>query len=76
MTPAGKEESASLADLFEGRRQLCIYHFMFDPSWEAGCPHCSRVGNSIPALEHMHNRSTSQGVVSRAPVVMIMAHKE
>lgn len=76
MTPDGKEETVHLSDLFEGRRQLVIYHFMFDPSWEAGCPMCSAVGDSIPPLEHLNERSISLVVVSRAPMEKITAYKK
>ena len=77
MTPdGGKEESVGLPDLFEGRQQLLIYHFMFDPSWEAGCSHCSLVGDSIPPLEHLNQHATSFVVVSRAPIEKIMAYKK
>jgi predicted dithiol-disulfide oxidoreductase (DUF899 family) len=75
MTADGKEESVDLADLFEDRQQLIIYHFMFDPSWDAGCTMCSLLADAIAPPEHLHNRSTSLVVVSRAPVEKIMAYK-
>jgi predicted dithiol-disulfide oxidoreductase (DUF899 family) len=63
--PGGK---ASLLDLFEGRRQLIIYHFMFDPDWEEGCKGCSMLVDNIGHLAHLHARDTSLAVVSRAPL--------
>lgn len=59
-----------LLDLFEGRRQLIIYHFMFDPDWEEGCPSCTAGTDEIaPGLiEHLHVRDTSYALVSRAPL--------
>jgi len=62
--PAGK---ASLLDLFEGRRQLVVYHFMFDPGWVEGCPSCSLVADNFGHLAHLHARRTSLAAVSRAP---------
>jgi predicted dithiol-disulfide oxidoreductase (DUF899 family) len=62
--PAGK---ASLLDLFARRRQLVVYHFMFDPGWDEGCPSCSLVADNFGHLAHLHARRTSLAVVSRAP---------
>lgn len=76
LTAEGTQESVTLPDLFEGRRQLIIYHFMFDPTWDGGCTSCSGLGDSIPPLEHLHARSTSLVVVSRAPIEKIAAYKE
>lgn len=72
---SGEETRLTLADLFEGRRQLVIYHFMFDPSWDTGCSSCSMLADSIPPLEHLHSRSTSFAVVSRAPIDKIERFK-
>lgn len=67
--PAGR---ATLLDLFDGRRQLIVYHFMFAPGvhgWpEAGCDGCSMVVDSIAHLAHLHARDTSLVLVSRAPL--------
>jgi predicted dithiol-disulfide oxidoreductase (DUF899 family) len=71
--PAGK---ASLRDLFEGRRQLIVYHFMFDPSWDEGCPHCSFLVDNIGHLAHLHARDTSLALVSRAPLTKIEPFKK
>src|ERR671914_2699011 len=75
--PTGK---ASLLDLFDGRRQLIIYHFMFAPGvdgWpEAGCPGCSFFVDQIGHLSHLHARDTSFALVSRAPLANIQVYKE
>jgi predicted dithiol-disulfide oxidoreductase (DUF899 family) len=72
--PSGK---ASLVDLFEGRRQLIVQHFMFDPSWEEGCPSCSWAADEISAgrLEHLRDGNTTFAAVSRAPIDKIEAYK-
>lgn len=68
-----------LVDLFDGRRQLILYHFMFAPGvdgWpEAGCPGCSFVVDHIGHLAHLHARNTSLVLVSRAPVANIKRYK-
>ena len=71
---------ASLLDLFDGRRQLIVRHFMFDPSWDEGCPSCSAGIDEISdgLLEHLHTRDTTFVVVSRAPLAKLekwKAHK-
>jgi predicted dithiol-disulfide oxidoreductase (DUF899 family) len=70
--PAGP---VRLADLFEGRRQLIVYHFMFDPSWDEGCRSCSFVADNIGHLSHLHARDTSLVLVSRAPLAKLEAFK-
>jgi predicted dithiol-disulfide oxidoreductase (DUF899 family) len=71
--PAGK---AGLLDLFDGRRQLLVHHFMFDPSWEEGCPTCSFAADHIgDHLEHLHARDTSLVAISRAPIDKLEAYK-
>src|SRR4029453_15048709 len=66
---AGPEGKVSLLDLFEGRRQLIVYHFMFAPGvdgWpKAGCPGCSFFADQIGHLAHLHARDTSFALVSR-----------
>jgi predicted dithiol-disulfide oxidoreductase (DUF899 family) len=66
--PAGK---ASLLDMFEGRRQLIVQHFMFDPAWDEGCPFCSYQADSVGNLAHLHARNTTFAAVSRAPISKI-----
>ena len=76
----GPEGKASLLDLFAGRRQLILYHFMFAPDvdgWpEAGCEGCSMVVDNVGHLAHLHARDTSFVLVSRAPVAPIEAYRE
>jgi predicted dithiol-disulfide oxidoreductase (DUF899 family) len=71
--PAGK---VSLVDLFEGRRQLLLYHFMFGPNRDAGCTGCSMVLDQICPLPHLHARDTSFAAVSRAPIEKISAYRK
>ena len=76
----GPDGKASLLDLFDGRRQLIVYHFMFAPGvdgWPAaGCPGCSFVVDHIGHLAHLHARDTSFVLVSRAPLANIERYKE
>jgi predicted dithiol-disulfide oxidoreductase (DUF899 family) len=73
----GPDGKASLLDMFEGRQQLMIQHFMFDPSWEDGCPSCTAGADEISAglLEHLHTRDTTLAAVSRAPIDKIERYK-
>jgi predicted dithiol-disulfide oxidoreductase (DUF899 family) len=72
----GPDGHPSLRDLFDGRRQLIVYHFMFDPSWDEGCKHCSHFAdNFVGCLVHLHARDTSFVGVSRAPIHKIEAFK-
>jgi len=71
----GPEGEASLLDLFEGRRQLVVQHFMFDPEWEDGCPSCTYALDDLGHLPHLHEKDTSFAVVSRAPIQKIEAYK-
>jgi predicted dithiol-disulfide oxidoreductase (DUF899 family) len=72
----GPDGTVSLPDLFEGRRQLLLYHFMFGPNQEAGCDGCSMVLDQIPHLAHLHARDTSFAAVSRAPLAKIEAYRQ
>ncbi|MCV9966498.1 thioredoxin family protein [Pararhizobium sp. BT-229] len=73
-TPTGKK---TLADLFDGRSQLMIYHFMFGPDWEAGCPGCSFLSDHIDGtLAHLNNHDVTYVTVSRAPLGKIEAYKK
>ena len=73
----GPDRKAELLDLFEGRRQLVVQHFMFDPSWDAGCPSCSAAADEISKglLEHLHARETTLAAISRAPIDKIERYK-
>ena len=67
----------TLADLFDGRSQLIVYHFMFGPGWQEGCPSCSFVSDHFDgSLVHLANRDTTLVVVSRAPLAEIEAFKK
>jgi len=70
------EGSASLADLFRGRSQLLIYHFMFGPDYTAGCPSCSAVADGFDgSVVHLANHDVTLMVVSRAPLAKLQAYK-
>jgi predicted dithiol-disulfide oxidoreductase (DUF899 family) len=72
--PGGKE---TLADLFDGRSQLLVYHFMLGPGWAEGCPSCSFVSDHIDgALVHLAHRDVTLLAVSRAPLPQIAAFKK
>jgi predicted dithiol-disulfide oxidoreductase (DUF899 family) len=73
----GPDGKATLLDLFDGRRQLIVGHFMFDPSWDDGCPSCSAGADEISSglLEHLHTRDTTFVYVSRAPLPKIEDYK-
>jgi predicted dithiol-disulfide oxidoreductase (DUF899 family) len=72
----GPDGTATLADLFDGRRQLLVYHFMFDPTWDEGCVSCSFLADNLPLLSHLRFRDTNLVVVSRAPLAKITVFKE
>jgi predicted dithiol-disulfide oxidoreductase (DUF899 family) len=63
----GQAGQVSLLDMFEGRRQLIVQHFMFGPEWDEGCPVCSLQADGVPQLAHLHANDTTFAVVSRAP---------
>src|SRR6266705_2986679 len=72
--PTGK---VSLADLFAGKSQLIIYHFMFGPGWGEGCAHCSYWADHFDSVNvHIGQRDTTFAVVSRAPLAEIEAFKK
>ncbi|HET8625263.1 MAG TPA: DUF899 domain-containing protein [Gemmatimonadales bacterium] len=81
----GPDGTATLGDLFEGRSQLIVYHFMFDPGdpppgtsgdpWDVGCPGCSHVVDNMPHLAHIHARDTTLVLVSRARLEKIAPFK-
>ena len=66
----------TLAELFDGRSQLLVYHFMFGPSYEAGCPACTSMADTINGvLPHLHARDVTMLLVSRAPLERLQAYK-
>jgi predicted dithiol-disulfide oxidoreductase (DUF899 family) len=71
------EGPRSLRDLFVGRRQLIVYHFMFDPEWDEGCKGCSYFAdNFVGSLVHLAARNTSFAVISRAPLAKIESFRK
>ena len=71
--PKGKR---TLRELFDNQRQLIIYHFMFDPEWEKGCPGCTSYINALGDLLMLHDRNTNFVVISRAPFEKLEAYKK
>jgi len=70
------EGSASLADLFRGRSQLLVYHFMFGPDYSAGCPSCSAIADGFNgSVVHLANHDVTLSAVSRAPLAKLQAYK-
>ena len=74
----GPDGKVTLADIFEGRPQLIIYHFMFHPEWEEGCPSCTAGTDELSAgfFEHLHTRDTTYAMVSRAPLEKLERWKD
>jgi predicted dithiol-disulfide oxidoreductase (DUF899 family) len=68
-------DGKSLKDLFEGRRQLIVYHFMFDPAWDKGCPGCTGFVNGLADLSTLKDRDTTFVVISRAPLAKLEKYK-
>ena len=73
----GSNGKETLFDLFAGKRQLIVYHFMFDPSWEAGCKSCSYLADTFDgASRHLPARDTAFVAISRAPLAKLEAFKK
>jgi predicted dithiol-disulfide oxidoreductase (DUF899 family) len=67
----------SLSDLFDGRSQLLVYHFMFGPTYEAGCPVCSSIADTLaPQVPHLKGRDTTLILASRGPLAKLVAYRE
>jgi len=67
----------TLAELFAGRSQLIVYHFMFGPDWTAGCPVCSSIADTLaPQVAHLKARDTTLLLASRAPLEKLLAYRE
>src|SRR4051812_27583261 len=62
--PRGTED---LKALFDGRRQLVVYHFMFDPDWKKGCPACTAYVDALGSVDQLHQKDTNFALISRAP---------
>ena len=71
----GTRGDATLLDLFEGRSQLLVYHFMFESDWDEGCPSCSFLIDNVGHLAHLHARDTTLALVSRAPLAKLEAYR-
>jgi predicted dithiol-disulfide oxidoreductase (DUF899 family) len=72
-----EQGTKSLAELFDGRRQLMVYHFMFGPSYEAGCPVCSSIADTLaPQVPHLKARDTTLLLASRGPLEKLIAFRE
>ena len=70
------EGSASLTDLFKGRSQLLMYHFMFGPDYSAGCPACSAIADGFNgSVAHLENHDVAFSAVSRAPLATLQGYK-
>lgn len=72
----GKKGKKSLLDLFEGRHQLIVYHFMYHPKDDSFCKGCSMVGDQVPHLAHINARDTSFVFISHGPLKSILRHKK
>ncbi|HWX88386.1 MAG TPA: DUF899 family protein [Solirubrobacteraceae bacterium] len=71
------EGTKTLADLFEGRSQLLVYHFMFGPPYEAGCPVCCSIADTLdPQVVHLKARDATLLLASRAPLEKLLAFRE
>jgi predicted dithiol-disulfide oxidoreductase (DUF899 family) len=71
------EGTASLADLFQGRSQLLVYHFMFGPDYTGGCPSCSAIADGFDgSVVHLANHDVTLGAVSRAPLAKLQVYKQ
>ncbi|MEM7361146.1 MAG: DUF899 domain-containing protein [Pseudomonadota bacterium] len=75
-TLVGEQGAVSLLDVFEGRRQLIVYHFMFGPDWQAGCEGCSWVRDAMTHPAHLNARDTTLVMASRAPREKFLAYQE
>jgi predicted dithiol-disulfide oxidoreductase (DUF899 family) len=72
-----EDGTKGLADLFDGRSQLAIYHFMFGPTYEAGCPVCSSITDTLAAqVPHLKDRDTTLMLASRGPIEKLLAYRE
>src|SRR4051794_24280169 len=72
----GPNGKVTLLDLFEGRRQLIVYHFMFDPKWEKGCPGCTGYVDALGDLSMLAKRHTNFVLISRAPSAKLEAYRK
>ena len=72
-----EDGTKTLADLFDGRSQLVVYHFMFGPGWEAGCPVCSSITDTLaPQVPHLKAKDATLLLASRGPLEKLLAYRE
>ena len=72
-----EDGTKTLAELFDGRSQLMVYHFMFAPPWDAGCPICSSIADTLaPQVAHLKAKDTTLLLASRAPLQKLLAYRE
>jgi len=72
-----EDGEATLADLFRGRSQLLVYHFMFGPDWDEGCPSCSGVADGFDETQlHLQNHDVAFTAISRAPLPKLLAYRD
>jgi predicted dithiol-disulfide oxidoreductase (DUF899 family) len=72
-----EDGEATLADLFHGRSQLIVYHFMYGPDWDEGCPSCSAVADGFDETHlHLQNHDVAFTAISRAPLARLLAYRE
>jgi predicted dithiol-disulfide oxidoreductase (DUF899 family) len=72
-----EDGAKTLAELFDGRSQLVVYHFMFGPGWTGGCPVCSSIADTLaPQVPHLKARDTTLALTSRAPLEQLVAYRE
>ena len=72
-----EDGEATLADLFHGRSQLLVYHFMYGPDWDEGCPSCSGVADGFDETHlHLQNHDVAFTAVSRAPLEKLLAYRD
>ena len=72
----GPEGRLRLADLFDGQRQLIVYHFMFDPAWDKGCDGCTGLVNAVGDLSMLRDRDTNFVLISRAPLAKLATYRK
>ncbi|MGE0242009.1 MAG: DUF899 domain-containing protein [Parvibaculaceae bacterium] len=72
----GPEGQVKLRDLFQGRRQLIVYHFMYDPAWDKACSGCTGFVRDLPNLAGLHEHDTSFAVIGRAPQAKLEAYRK
>src|SRR3954471_16134145 len=72
-----EDGTGTLPDLFDGRSQLLVYHFMFGPSWEAGCPVCTSIADTLaPQVPHLKVRDATLMLASRGPLEKLLAYRK